>query len=100
ASVKFRSPNMFTLIGLGVGVSYLYSVFATLWPGFFPQSLRGMDGQPEVYFESAAMIVILVLAGQVMELRARGQTSGAIRALLDLSPKVARVVEADGRERD
>jgi Cu+-exporting ATPase len=100
ASVKFRSPNMFTLIGLGVGVSYLYSVFATLWPGFFPRSLRGMEGQPEVYFESAAIIVILVLAGQVMELRARGQTSGAIRALLDLSPKVARVVEADGRERD
>jgi Cu+-exporting ATPase len=100
ASVKLRSPNMFTLIGLGVGVSYLYSVFATLWPSFFPSSLRGMDGQPEVYFESAAAIVILVLVGQVMELRARGQTSSAIRALLDLSPKMARLVEADGRERD
>jgi Cu+-exporting ATPase len=100
ASIKFRSPNMFTLIGMGVGVSYLYSTVATLWPELFPQSLQGMHGQPAVYFESAAAIVILVLAGQVMELRARGQTSSAIRALLDLSPKMARVVEPDGRERD
>lgn len=100
ASIKFRSPNMFTLIGMGVGVSYLYSVIATFWPALFPESLRGMHGQPAVYFESAAAIVVLVLAGQVMELRARGQTSSAIRALLDLSPKMARVVEADGRERD
>ena len=91
---------MFTLIGIGVGVSYLYSAIATFWPSLFPDSLRGMHGQPAVYFESAAAIVILVLAGQVMELRARGQTSSAIRALLDLSPKMARVVEADGRERD
>jgi Cu+-exporting ATPase len=91
---------MFTLIGMGVGVSYLYSALATFWPALFPHSLRGMHGQPAVYFESAAFIVILVLAGQVMELRARGQTSSAIRALLDLSPKMARVVEADGRERD
>jgi Cu+-exporting ATPase len=100
ASLKFRSPNMFTLIGLGVGVSYLYSAIATFLPSLFPDSLRGMGGQPEVYFESSAAIVILVLAGQVMELRARGQTSSAIRALLDLSPKQARVVEPDGREHD
>ena len=99
ASIKFRSPNMFTLIGMGVGVSYLYSALATFFPSLFPES-PGMHGQPAVYFESAAAIVILVLAGQVMELRARGQTSSAIRALLDLSPKMARVVEADGRERD
>jgi Cu+-exporting ATPase len=100
ASIKFRSPNMFTLIGMGVGVSYLYSTIATFWPDMFPPALRGMHGQPAVYFESAAAIIILVLAGQVMELRARGQTSSAIRALLDLSPKMARLVEADGRERD
>ena len=99
ASIKFRSPNMFTLIGMGVGVSYLYSALATFFPSLFPES-PGMHGQPALYFESAAAIVILVLAGQVMELRARGQTSSAIRALLDLSPKMARVVEADGRERD
>src|SRR6266536_28723 len=100
ASVLHRSPNMFTLIGLGVGVSYLYSAIATYWPTIFPESLRGHGGQPAVYFESAAAIVILVLAGQVMELRARGQTSSAIRALLDLSPRMARRVEADGREID
>jgi len=100
ASIKFRSPNMFTLIGLGVGVSYLYSAVATFWPGLFPDSLRGMHGQPAVYFESAAAIIILVLVGQVMELRARSQTSSAIRALLDLSPKMARLVEPDGREHD
>jgi Cu+-exporting ATPase len=100
ASIKFRSPNMFTLIGLGVGVSYVYSAIATFWPTLFPESLRGMHGQPAVYFESAAAIVILVLVGQVMELRARGKTSSAIRALLDLSPKMARVVDPDGRERD
>lgn len=100
ASVKFRSPNMFTLIGLGVGVSYIYSTIATLWPALFPASLRPMHGQPAIYFESAAAIVILVLVGQVMELRARSQTSSAIRALLDLSPKMARVVEASGVERD
>ncbi len=99
-SIRLRAPNMFTLIGMGVGVSYLYSAIATFWPSMFPDSLRGMHGQPAVYFESAAGIVILVLVGQVMELRARGQTSSAIRALLDLSPKMARVVEADGRERD
>jgi Cu+-exporting ATPase len=100
ASVRNRSANMFTLIGLGVGVSYVYSAIATYWPTLFPPSLRGHGGQPEVYFESAAAIVILVLVGQVMELRARGQTSSAIRALLDLTPKMARRVEADGAERD
>ncbi len=100
ASIRLRSPNMFTLIGMGVGVSYFYSAIATLWPALFPVSLRSSDGQPAVYFESAAFIVILVLAGQIMELRARAQTSSAIRALLDLSPKTARLVEANGRERD
>ena len=100
ASVKFRSPNMFTLVGLGVGTSYLYSAIATFWPELFPHSLRGPHGQPAVYFESAAFIVILVIVGQLMELRARSQTSSAIRALLDLSPKIARVVEPDGREHD
>ncbi len=98
-SIQLRTPNMFTLIAMGVGASYLYSALATFWPTLFPHS-PGMHGQPAVYFESAAAIVILVLAGQVMELRARGETSSAIRALLDLSPKTARVVEADGRERD
>lgn len=100
ASIKFRSPNMFTLIGLGVGVSYVYSAIATFWPELFPASLRGTHGQPAVYFESAATIVVLVLAGQVMELRARSQTSSAIRALLDLTPKMARVVSPDGSEHD
>lgn len=99
-SVKFRSPNMFTLIGMGVGVAFVYSVVATLAPGLFPESLRPMHGQPDVYFEAAAAITILVLVGQVMELRARSRTSSAIRALLDLSPKLARVVEPDGREHD
>ena len=99
ASIKFRSPNMFTLIGMGVGVSYLYSTIATFLPALFPES-PGMHGQPALYFESAAAITILVLVGQVMELRARSQTSSAIRALLDLSPKMARVVEADGQEHD
>jgi len=100
ASVKFRSPNMFTLIGLGVGVSYLYSVIATFWPALFSHSVQHGHGGPAIYFESAAVIVVLVLAGQVMELRARGQTSSAIRALLDLSPKFARVVGMNGRESD
>ena len=99
-SIKLRSPNMFTLIGMGVGVSYLYSAIATLWPGIFPPSLRGAHGQPAIYFESAAAIIVLVLVGQVMELRARSRTSSAIRALLDLTPKLARLVGPDGRERD
>lgn len=99
-SLVNRSPNMFTLIGLGTGVAYVYSVIATIAPGIFPQSLRGMGGYPDVYFEASAAITTLVLLGQVMELRARSRTSAAIRALLDLSPKTARLVTADGSERD
>ena len=99
-SLVNRSPNMFTLIGLGTGVAYIYSVAATIAPGIFPESMRGMTGMgggyPAVYFESAAAITTLVLLGQVMELRARSRTSAAIRALLDLSPKTARLIVADG----
>jgi P-type Cu+ transporter len=93
-----RSPNMFTLIGMGTGVAYGYSAVATLAPQIFPESLRGM-GYPDVYFESAAAITTLVLLGQVIELRARSRTSAAIRALLDLSPRTARLV-SDGSEKD
>src|SRR5271165_814931 len=95
-----RSPNMFTLIGLGTGVAYIYSVVATMAPRIFPESLRGMGGYPDVYFEAAAAITTLVLLGQVMELRARSRTSAAIRALLDLSPKTARLLGTDGTEKD
>lgn len=95
-SLVNRSPNMFTLIGLGTGVAYVYSVVATIAPGVFPASLRAMGGYPDVYFEAAAAITTLVLLGQVMELRARSRTSAAIRALLDLSPKTARLIVADG----
>jgi Cu+-exporting ATPase len=91
-SLVNRSPNMFTLIGLGTGVAYIYSVVATVAPGIFPASLRAMGGYPDVYFEAAAAITTLVLLGQVMELRARSRTSAAIRALLDLSPKTARLI--------
>ena len=100
ASLINRSPNMFTLIGLGTGVAFGYSVVATLAPRIFPESLRGMGGYPDVYFEAAAAITTLVLLGQVMELRARSRTSAAIRALLDLSPKSARLVTAEGTEKD
>jgi P-type Cu+ transporter len=99
-SLVNRSPNMFTLIGLGTGVAYVYSVVATIAPGTFPESLRRMDGYPDLYFEAAAAITALVLLGQVMELRARSRTSAAIRGLLDLSPKTARLVSADGSEKD
>jgi Cu+-exporting ATPase len=99
-SVLRRSPNMFTLIGLGTGTAYLYSVFATLRPAAFPASFRGHDGRVPVYFESAAVIVTLVLLGQVLELRARGRTGAAIRELLGLAPKTARRIEADGTESD
>ncbi len=95
-----RSPNMFTLIGLGTGVAYVYSVVATVAPQIFPASLRPMGGYPDVYFEAAAAITTLVLLGQVMELRARSRTSAAIRALLDLSPKTARLLGNDGTEKD
>ena len=100
ASVKFRSPNMFTLIAMGVGVAYLYSAVATLAPQLFPPSLRTMHGMPAVYFEAAAAIIALVLLGQVLELKARSRTSSAIRALLDLSPKMARLMRDDGSEYD
>lgn len=99
-SVVNRSPNMFTLIALGTGTAYLYSVAATLAPQLFPASFRGPDGQIGLYFEPAAVIVALVLLGQVMELRARSQTSSAIRALLGLTPKTARRVEEQGSEID
>ncbi len=99
-SVVNRSTNMFTLIAMGTGVAYLYSVVATLFPGIFPASFRSMGDRPDVYFEAATAIVTLVLLGQVLELRARSQTSSAIRALLDLSPKMARVIAEEGSERD
>jgi len=91
-SVVNRSTNMFTLIAMGTGVAYLFSVVATLFPQIFPPSFRSMGDRPDVYFEAAAAIVTLVLLGQVLELRARSQTSSAIRALLDLSPKMARII--------
>ncbi len=91
---------MFTLIAMGTGVAYTFSVVATVLPGIFPASFRSMGNRPDVYFEAAAAIVTLVLLGQVLELRARSQTSSAIRALLDLSPKTARQVIEDGSERD
>jgi Cu+-exporting ATPase len=100
ASIVNRRPNMFTLIALGTGVAYGYSLVAALLPGIFPASFRSPDGQVAPYFEAAAVIVTLVLLGQVLELRARAQTSSAIRALLDLAPKTARVVRDDGSEAD
>ncbi len=100
ASVVNRSLNMFTLIALGVGVAWSYSVVAMLAPGIFPASMRSMMDTVPVYFEAAAVIMSLVLLGQVMELRARSQTSAAIKLLLGLAPKTARIVRADGREED
>jgi Cu+-exporting ATPase len=100
ASLVSRSLNMFTLIALGTGVAYLYSLAAVLMPGIFPASFRDPLGAVPVYFEAAAVIVTLVLLGQVLELRARAQTGGAIRALLDLAPKQARLVREDGSETD
>ena len=100
ASIRTLNLNMFTLIAIGTGVAYLYSVVATVAPGIFPAQFRGPEGEVDVYFEAAAVIVTLVLLGQLLELRAREQTSGAIRALLDLAPKSARLVGADGTERD
>jgi Cu+-exporting ATPase len=99
ASVVNRHLNMFTLIALGVGAAYVYSLFATIAPGVFPDSFRLM-GEVAVYFEPAAVIVVLVLLGQVLELRARSRTSSAIRNLLGLAPKTARRVEADGSDGD
>jgi Cu+-exporting ATPase len=99
-SIVNRSANMFTLIAMGTGVAYVYSLVATVVPQIFPPAFRGMSGRPDVYFEAAAGITTLVLLGQVMELRARSRTSAAIRALLDLSPKTARLLKADGSEED
>ena len=99
-SIKFRSPNMFTLIAMGVGVAYVYSAIATIFPQLFPPPLRTMHGMPAVYFEAAAAIIALVLLGQVLELKARSRTSSAIHALLDLSPKMARLMRDDGSEYD
>ena len=100
ASLKTRNLNMFTLIGLGIGVAYGYSVVATVAPQIFPASLRTMGGLVPVYFEAAAVITTLVLLGQVLELRARSATGRAIRALLGLAPKTARRVNEDGSEED
>jgi len=99
-SLVHRSLNMFTLIGLGVGVAYAYSVVATLFPGVFPDSFRGPGGVVAPYFEAAALIVALVLLGQILELKARSQTGAAIKALLGLAPKTARLVRKDGTEID
>src|SRR6266704_2994739 len=100
SSLVNRSPNMFTLIGLGTGAAYLDSVAATFFPQIFPDSFRGMNGAAPVYFEAAAVITTLVLLGQVLELRARQRTSGAIRALLNLAPQQAHLLAADGAEND
>jgi Cu+-exporting ATPase len=99
-SLRTRNLNMFTLIAMGTGVAWAYSVVATVAPGLFPPALRGHGGAVAVYFEAAAVITVLVLLGQVMELRARESTGGAIRALLDLSPKTARRIRRDGSEEE
>tara|TARA_R110000787_G_scaffold3868_25_gene15059 strand:- start:4280 stop:6565 length:2286 start_codon:yes stop_codon:yes gene_type:complete len=99
-SVKTMNPNMFTLIALGTGMAFLFSLVATVAPGIFPDSFRGMNGQVNVYYEAAAVITTLVLLGQVLELRARSATSGAIRALLQLTPPTARIIREDGTEQD
>jgi len=100
ASLVNRSPNMWTLIGLGVGTAYLYSLVATLAPGLFQMSIRGNGDTVPVYFEAAAVIVTLVFVGQLLELKARERTGSAIRALLDLAPKTARRITTDGSEID
>ncbi|MCC2096798.1 MAG: YHS domain-containing protein, partial [Hyphomicrobiales bacterium] len=100
ASLRTRNLNMFTLIAMGTGVAWVYSIIATLAPGLFPPAMRAADGSVAVYFEAAAVITVLVLIGQVLELRARAQTSGAIRALLDLSPRSARRINDDGTDED
>ncbi|MEE9573026.1 MAG: heavy metal translocating P-type ATPase [Candidatus Neomarinimicrobiota bacterium] len=99
-SVINRSLNMFTLIAIGTGVAYGYSFIATFFPGIFPDVFRNADGTVAVYFEAAAVIITLVLLGQVLELKARDKTSSAIRALLGLAPKIARIVREDGAEED
>ena len=99
-SLVTRNLNMFTLIAMGTGVAWIYSMVATLAPDVFPAAFRGHDGSVAVYFEAAAVITVLVLLGQVLELRARETTSGAIRALLDLAPKTARRIMPDGTEQE
>jgi Cu+-exporting ATPase len=99
-SLITRNLNMFTLIALGVGVAFAFSIVATVAPGIFPSAFRGHDGSVPVYFEAAAVITVLVLLGQLLELRAREQTSGAIRALLDLAPKTAQRVRDDGEDEE
>ncbi len=99
-SIMNRAPNMFTLIGMGIGAAYLYSTVVTILPEALPASFRSHDGSIAVYFEAAAVITVLVLLGQVLELRARSQTTSAMKALLGLAPKTARRIEQDGREVD
>lgn len=100
ASIVHRSPNMFTLIALGVGAAYLYSVAGTVTPWLFPEGFRTHTGTVEPYFDTAVVVTVLILLGQVLEIRARTQTTGAIRKLLGLAPKSARIVRPDGREED
>ena len=99
-SLKSRNLNMFTLIAMGTGVAWVYSVIATVTPGLFPDTFKGHEGAVAVYFEAAAVIVVLVLLGQLLELKAREQTGGAIRALLDLAPKTARRINESGEDED
>src|SRR3546814_2566515 len=99
-SLVNRSLNMFTLIALGTGAAYVFSLAATIAPQLFPAGFRDHHGNVGVYYEAAAVIVVLVLLGQLLELRARERTGGAIRALLDLAPKAARVIRPDGREEE
>ena len=100
ASIIHRSPNMFTLIALGVGAAYLYSLVATVAPGLFPDGFRSSSGAVMPYYDTAVVVTVLILLGQVLELKARGQTSGAIKRLLGLAPKTARRIKADGTEED
>ncbi|MCA1408978.1 cadmium-translocating P-type ATPase [Ensifer sp. IC3342] len=99
-SILTRHLNMFTLIAMGTGVAWVYSVVATAFPGLFPATFRSEEGSVAIYFEAAAVITVLVLLGQVLELQAREQTGGAIRALLDLAPKTARRIRGDGNDED
>ncbi|WP_268963731.1 heavy metal translocating P-type ATPase [Rhizorhabdus histidinilytica] len=100
ASLRSRNLNMFTLIAMGTGIAWTYSIVATLAPGVFPPAFRSADGTVAIYFEAAAVITVLVLLGQVLELRARERTSGAIKALLDLAPRTARRIAANGAEEE
>ncbi|MFN5818941.1 MAG: haloacid dehalogenase, partial [Novosphingobium sp.] len=100
ASLKTRNLNMFTLIAMGTAVAWSYSIVATLAPGLFPPAFRADDGTVAVYFEAAAVITVLVLLGQVLELRARERTSGAIKALLNLAPKTARRMLPGGEDEE